>query len=475
MNADRLPDNPDDPTPAADTPRLTDSPQTDAPPPTPEPEHPSPSEQRQPPGREPEPERESRDEHREPESEHQPESPTPANDPDTPAPTDSPSRTTGNTPDTADTAEPRSRQEHADSTETPTEPPHEESLPDDREKVRRSTEPARDEDASVVGAQDDLQEEDPSESQQLHKELTEPTGPAQDVKHASSTDAANNSACASAESSRPLTSQEHTERESDVFDHLVKAHDEDLSTDYRYTTDPDRQQWTPQRDALHGEIVAEIYGHASEVPCEYKAFIVGGLGGAGKTTILNQTPGIEISRFLVINPDDIKEELARRGLVPEIEGLTPMEASDLVHEESSAIAKQLARKAQSDGKNLIWDITMSSEESTQRRIDDLRAAGYTQVDGLFIDIPIETSVKRMELRHREGHDKYRAGIGLGGRFVPPEIIRRQADSEWGCKNRRTFEAMKKSLNNWAIHDNGTDRRPSRLVESGRNEKPHHSN
>jgi predicted ABC-type ATPase len=470
MNVDRTPD---DPVPAAETAHLTDSPQTDAPRPTPEPEHPSPPE-RQPPEREPEPEGEPHEEQQEPENEHRPESPTPANDSDTPASTDSPSRPTGNTPDTADTAEPRSRQEHAAPTETTNEPPHEESRPNDREKEHRSTEPARDEDASTVGPQDDFRGEDPPKSQQLHKELTEPTEPTQDIKHTSSMDAANNSACGSVESSRPLTSQEHSERENNVFDRLVKAHDEDLSTDYGHTTDPDRQQWTPQRDALHGEIVAEIYGRASEVPCEYKALIVGGLGGAGKTTVLSLTPGIEISRFLVINPDDIKVELARRGLVPEIEGLTPMEASDLVHEESSAIAKQLARKAQSDGKNLIWDITMSSEESTQRRIDDLRAAGYTQVDGLFIDIPIETSVKRMELRHREGHDKYRAGIGLGGRFVPPEIIRRQTDSEWGCKNRRTFEAMKKSLNNWAIKDNGIDDRPARLVESSRNEKLHQS-
>jgi predicted ABC-type ATPase len=471
MNVDRIPD---DPVPAAETAGLTEPPETDAPRPTPELERRSPPEQRQPPDREPEPEPESHDEQQEPENEHRPESPTPRNDPDAPAPTDSPDRPTGNTPDTPDTAEPRSRQEHAASTETTNEPSHEESLPSDTEKELRSTEPARNEDASAGEPQDDFQEEDPPESQQLRKELIEPTGPAQDVKDASPTDAANNSAYVSAESSRPLTSQEHAERENDVFDGLVKAHGEDLSTDYAHTTDPDRQQWTPQRDALHGEIVAEIYGRASEVPCEYKALIVGGLGGAGKTTVLNQIPEIELSRFLVINPDDIKEELARRGLVPEIEGLTPMEASDLVHEESSAIAKQLARKAQSDGKNLIWDITMSSEESTQRRIDDLRAAGYTQVDGLFVDIPIETSVKRMELRHREGHDKYRAGIGLGGRFVPPEIIRRQTDSEWGCKNRRTFEAMKKSLNNWAVRDNGTDDRPARLVESSRNEKLHQS-
>jgi hypothetical protein len=118
---------------------------------------------------------------------------------------------------------------------------------------------------------------------------------------------------------------------------------------------------------------------------------------------------------------------------------------------------------------------MSSEESTQNRIDDLRSAGYTQVDGLFVDIPIETSIRRMEMRHREGHDNHRAGIGLGGRFVPPEIIRRRVDPEWGSKNRRTFEAMKESLNNWELYDNGIDRRPARLVDSSTQRKTDYSN
>ena len=40
-----------------------------------------------------------------------------------------------------------------------------------------------------------------------------------------------------------------------------------------------------------------------------------------------------------------------------------MEASELVHEESSYLANQLALRAQSDGKNLIWDITMSSKKA----------------------------------------------------------------------------------------------------------------
>ena len=138
----------------------------------------------------------------------------------------------------------------------------------------------------------------------------------------------------------------------------------------------------------------------------------------------------------MINPDDIKEEMARRGMIPEIDGLSPMEASELAHEESSHLAKRLARRAQADGKNLIWDITMSSEGTTASRIDDLRKAGYTQVDGLFVDISIETSIRRTESRHREGHDKWRTGKGLGGRYVPPEVIESQADSEWGSKTER---------------------------------------
>ncbi len=73
-----------------------------------------------------------------------------------------------------------------------------------------------------------------------------------------------------------------------------------------------------------------------------------------------------------------------------------MEASDLVHEESSYIAKrQLALRAQADGKNIIWDITMSSDKKTSERIDELRSAGYSSVEGIFVDIQVETAVTRV--------------------------------------------------------------------------------
>jgi predicted kinase len=262
----------------------------------------------------------------------------------------------------------------------------------------------------------------------------------------------------------PLTEAEWGEHVADVSDLLSEAEAAGLGTDTKYTTDPDREQWTPARDRAQGELVASLYERSSAVPCDRLAIIAGGLGGAGKSTVLSKHAGIDLSQYVMVNPDDIKEEMGKRGLIPEVEGLSPMEASDLVHEESSAVAKQLARKAVADGKNVIWDITMSSRESTERRIDDLGAAGYS-IDGIFVDIPVETSVQRADLRHRAVHEDYRAGIGLGGRYVPPELIRAQADEVWGSQNRKTFEAVRNRFDQWSRYDNSVDGRPAVLAET----------
>jgi hypothetical protein len=55
-----------------------------------------------------------------------------------------------------------------------------------------------------------------------------------------------------------------------------------------------------------------------------------------------------------------------------------------------------------------------------------------------------------DARHRQGHEDYRAGIGFGGRYVPPEVIEAQADQQWGSINRRTFEQVKSWFPDWAV-------------------------
>jgi hypothetical protein len=84
--------------------------------------------------------------------------------------------------------------------------------------------------------------------------------------------------------------------------------------------------------------------------------------------------------------------------------------------------------AMADGKNLIWDITMSSPASAGTRIDQLRDAGYDRIEAIFVDIPIEVSIERATARHRAGHDQYLAGAGLGGRYIGAEDDRRPGRS-----------------------------------------------
>jgi predicted ABC-type ATPase len=258
---------------------------------------------------------------------------------------------------------------------------------------------------------------------------------------------------AGAADARPLSDTEYAEHVTKVRELLDKARADGLATDRQYTIDPAREVWSGEREALQDSIIEDLYARAGNVPCEHRAIMAGGLPGAGKSTILEGHAGIDRSQYLTINPDDIKEEMARRDMIPPVSGLTPMEACDLIHEESSHVAKRLARRAQAEGKNLVLDITMSSRESTEWRINTLRAAGYARIQGIFIDIPVDISVTRVSSRHREGHDDYRAGHGMGGRFVPAEVTRAQADPDWGSRNRRTFEEVKHQFDSWCRFDN----------------------
>ena len=262
---------------------------------------------------------------------------------------------------------------------------------------------------------------------------------------------------------RPLTDAEHADHVADVKARLADARAAGLDTRLQHTIDEEHEIWSDAREAAQDAIVDDLYARAATVPCDYRAIVTGGLPGAGKTTVLRQHADIELSQYLMINPDVIKDAMAQRGLIPEVTGLTPMEAAGLVHEESSHIAKALAHRAQAEGKNVIWDVTLSRAESCAGRIEALRAAGYTRIEGMFVDVPVEVSVRRTDARHREGHDDYRAGLGLGGRFVPDEMTCAQTDSAWGSTNRANFEQLKRRFDTWSVYDNSFDGRAAELI------------
>ena len=113
-----------------------------------------------------------------------------------------------------------------------------------------------------------------------------------------------------------------------------------------------------------------LYDAASGVPNDHKAIIAGGLAGAGKTTVLEKHAGIDRSQYLTINPDDIKAEMAKRGMVPKVDGLSPMEASDLIHEESSYMARQLATRARPTARTSSGTSPCLIRAKTEKRIEE---------------------------------------------------------------------------------------------------------
>lgn len=263
----------------------------------------------------------------------------------------------------------------------------------------------------------------------------------------------------------PLDDRAYAEHTRHVESKVSDALEQGESTDVKHTLNPERTTWDPDRIEVHQQIVDELYSAAADVPNDGQAIIAGGLGGAGKSTTLEDHAGIDRSKYLTINPDDIKESLGRRGMIPAVGGLAPMECSALVHEESSQVAGLLAGRAYADRKNVIWDITMSSKSSAAKRIQQLRDAGYSSIEGVFVHIPVDKSVERAEARHRHGLEDYRNGEGLGGRYVPPDIIRANADPTWGSVNRGVFEELKPQFDRWRIYDNSVDGRDPVLLES----------
>lgn len=238
--------------------------------------------------------------------------------------------------------------------------------------------------------------------------------------------------------------------------------------------------WAPERDAVHREIASDLYeaAVARGVPAEGRAVFSGGLGGAGKGTVLREHAGINVSDYVTVDPDAVKEALAERGLIPEIPehpDLSPMERSVLVHPESQRISALIADMAYRDRRNIIWDTTMGSAEWTASVVADLRNRhGYTDVRGVFVDIPVEVSIERALQRYRLGQDDYLAGKGLGGRFVEPSYILSQRSPRGGTINRDAFDRLRDQFDTWSLFDNATHGHPPRLLAEGRGRQRHGS-
>lgn len=210
--------------------------------------------------------------------------------------------------------------------------------------------------------------------------------------------------------------------------------------------------WTPEREALHDSILDEMEADLfAGVPTDRRGVIMGGLPGAGKSSILRDPrTGVDTKDFVTLNPDDMKAALIRRKAMPNVAGLKPAEMAPLTHDESSYLTQRLSDRAEAKGHNLLWDITGNSTKSIESRMADLNADGYG-VELVFVDVDIETAKTRAL-----GRFAAQADTDEGGRYVSPEYIEQFRDDTWGSANRAAFEATKGTAVDWQLWDNRGD-------------------
>lgn len=231
---------------------------------------------------------------------------------------------------------------------------------------------------------------------------------------------------------------------------------------------------SPERKKLHDQIIEHFMPDIDRVPREKKAILLGGLGGSGKGGILkDMRTGIRLDDndnpidYFTINPDTVKEYMASIGAIPKVNGLSPMEASPLTHEEASDIAKELAKRAYEKGANVIWDYTMSSGQSGLDRIKDMKERGYNDFSGIFVDVDGETARKRAMHRWRSGQDEN----PYGGRALASWTSKDNEAPEgspFRSKNAEAFDKLAKMgvFNSGYIKYDNTDD-PAYQVAGGR--------
>lgn len=229
-----------------------------------------------------------------------------------------------------------------------------------------------------------------------------------------------------------------------------------------------------ERERLQSEIVTDVFREHADTPCEHRALVSGGLGGAGKSSVLasddfTRRYGTDVSSWLTLDNDDIKRRMAEKGMIPRYGCLSPMELSTLVHEEASDILARIRDAAMRRGMNVILDGTMNNERSTARKIRELHEHGYT-VDALFVDITPDTSKRRADQRYQHGMIRFiEEGRGMGGRYLPEHVIDRQRPDPWSPWKSRNAETFTRLARDGAfdheplVFDNDVDGRPARPV------------
>lgn len=181
----------------------------------------------------------------------------------------------------------------------------------------------------------------------------------------------------------------------------------------------------PKRKKMHESILSSHLDHVESVPKDKAPIAIVTMGGpaSGKSSALAQM-GLEGRKdFVQVDPDAIKtgaKHLGTGGLPEFHEGVgageyegapvSAQSAAAVVHEESSALAKRMRKKAVADRKNVLIDGTGKDADAHINMIKDLQSKGYI----VHLVMPHQSAEKAHELNKKRATK--------AGRYVPPEFV-----------------------------------------------------
>lgn len=218
----------------------------------------------------------------------------------------------------------------------------------------------------------------------------------------------------------------------------------------------DTTAYNMERSKTHLAVVRRVMDEAEKkgVPKSGKMLIMAGPSGAGKSSFINQygkekfgiegeKPADDPDNFVVINPDNFKDDVeVDPSRYP---GLNENELAAIKHEESSHLAQLAARQVIAAGYDVIIDITLGKASSAERKYLDIPGAEqYDDVQVALVDGDMARS------RHNAGNRWKKPDKKGGtwkrqwdGRFIDMGLVESQKPTKEGyrSKNAEQFEDL----------------------------------
>lgn len=197
------------------------------------------------------------------------------------------------------------------------------------------------------------------------------------------------------------------------------------------------KDYSPERKAQQDKVIDAWFKANEGTPNDGKAIMLGGLPGSGKG-------GSDLAKgdtkYATLDPDDIKARMLSSGMVTRVPGLSDGEHAALIHTESGDITDRILDRAVKQRMNVVLDKTMLS--SPTGTISALRADGYNNVRGVYVDVQVAESERSALTRWKDG-----------GRYVPRSYIHSSLTPSGEARNKQSFREAAEQFDDWTVIDN----------------------